>query len=479
MLKLIKLQQNIIIKEIFVHKKIFLFMNILLYTLYFMLWNSDFSMKMTGNLTLVLWIAIFSFLIVKEFTKEERLSFFYLNHLSLPRKYSIIIGNIILLNIVSFFIFIYQIYGLSKNFMLTLAIANLYFFFAISLGILCSFLFSKKIGIICLLALYLYNFLFCNPYQYTAYTKIFSLNDLLYHIQEINIIAITKMLFIILLVIFLIYTNKQFIGLKKSKLYLYIYLVLLFLVIESVTIVSFVNENINQSFYSYTKKDTPIIQLSKIKEDEKNKMSFILHDLSDRYNEIGIDIPNKIKFKKSYLSNFGWLFFERQAPITIEKEAINIMILTPAMTNFVQEDMIYSFVKEGSKAMSEQNRFNMKNTYTRHFLEGSDDVIVQMTCQQIFGSTSNIAQKCNSEIQEIYDAPITNYNYIKRIGLLCYDKHREQYADILQKLNEVSITSDKEFIEVLKERFPEVYYDPYINIFLMDMENGLRNNIRN
>lgn len=37
MLKLIKLQQNIIIKEIFVHKKIFLFMNILLYTLYFML----------------------------------------------------------------------------------------------------------------------------------------------------------------------------------------------------------------------------------------------------------------------------------------------------------------------------------------------------------------------------------------------------------------------------------------------------------
>ena len=112
------------------------------------------------------------------------------------------------------------------------------------------------------------------------------------------------------------------------------------------------------------------------------------------------------------------------------------------------------------------DKYNRDNRYFKHILDGASEVIKRNVIYETFGENSAVSKQTEKDMYSIYDAPITKFNYVKRIGLLTADKYENQLIQLVEDLDKFSIKTDKQFVDLLQEKFPEIYEDAYIHDFL-------------
>src|SRR5699024_3189536 len=158
------------------------------------LYMQDFSMKVTGNLILMMWVSLITLLGVKVFIENERESLFVLSKIPLATKYVRLTLLQCIINLPIFLTILVQLYVMKQNIFIVLLWAILSYIFSIMLGLFLGNTVSKKTGLIILMFIFAYNFFFVNAYRQTEYSFIFAINEYIFNLDKINIISFCKML---------------------------------------------------------------------------------------------------------------------------------------------------------------------------------------------------------------------------------------------------------------------------------------------
>lgn len=155
----IKYMLKIQMQEIFKNIKIYVSMYALIILLSGVLYAQGFSMKITSNLVILMWISLMTFLGVKVFIEGERGSLFIITQRPLFLKYARLISVQILFNLPLFACIYMQLFFIRQDFLKSLGLSLLSYLFAVMLGLFLGNTASKKSGFVILLLVFIYNFL--------------------------------------------------------------------------------------------------------------------------------------------------------------------------------------------------------------------------------------------------------------------------------------------------------------------------------
>lgn len=476
MKEMISLNRKILMKEIFSNFSNFVIMNGLVYSLIILLFMQDFSMKITSNLILVVWIIINSFLGMKVLLKSGRESIFQINNVATYKKYTIYIIAVFEMNIASLFLIIGQVYMLGLDLKKALILGFLLYAFAVFLGFLLGNILSIHTGAVMILMIFGYNFILCNPYQQLYYTRLLCINEFLYNLDEINIMNIGKLILVIVVGILLFFLNKKEFNTLATKTIIISILIFGIMSIEFVQFNDFSDRKDNISGLNEYKNMQVVTKNIDI-EDFEIGLDIIESTRKD-YIDIGAKIPNNYFIERLYLSNIGWNFYSHESNIIINDDYFEVNIHSPAMLNFKEPELVYHLAEDLNQNMIETiSDYNMKNRYIRHTIDGYKTGIMNHALENIFGMENSVSKKSKTEVDSIYESPITKNNFVKRIGLLVINKHNDIRGKFINTLREHDINTDAEYIEFIKENFPVIYVDEYINEFLVNFDkNGADSN---
>lgn len=157
----IKYMLRIQIKEIFKNIRMYVFIYTLIILLSSVLYLQDFSMKMTANLVVIIWIALMSVIGVKVFTEDNKGSLFVISRTPIFLKYARIIFVQIIFNLPLLVCMYLQLFFIGRDFFQCLCLVFISYLFSVMLGLLLGNTFSQTTGLIVLVFVFIYNLFFC------------------------------------------------------------------------------------------------------------------------------------------------------------------------------------------------------------------------------------------------------------------------------------------------------------------------------
>lgn len=453
------------VQEIFRTKKLFILMYGIIILFSSILYMQDFSMKVTANLILMIWVSLITLLGVKVFIEDERESLFVLSKISLVTKYVRLTLLQCIINLPIFLSILVELYVMKQNILIVLLWAILSYAFSIMLGLFLGNTASKKTGLMILMFIFAYNFFFVNAYRQTEYSFIFAINEYIFNLDKINVISFCKMLAAIFLGIFSVSMRRNHIYSNTRKYILLPLLIAGFIIIESSL---FAYDRLESSREPQFKLiEGHKVTFKNINPDDYVKGVELLTKLQKSYMPFGGSRVEKYEINKIFRSSFGWKFVDQEEPIILDKNCLRVNIYSLSALNFYEPSVVINNCDDFILLwMTSIDKYNRDNRYFKHILDGASEVIKRKVIYETFGENSAVSKQTEKDIYSIYDAPITKFNYVKRVGLLTADKYENQLIQLVEDLDKVSIKTDKQFVELLQEKFPEIYEDSYIHNFL-------------
>lgn len=453
------------VQEITRTKKLFVLMYGIIILFSSILYMQDFSMKVTGNLILMMWISLITLLGVKVFIENERESLFVLSKIPLATKYVRLTLLQCIINLPIFLTILVQLYVMKQNIFIVLLWAILSYIFSIMLGLFLGNTVSKKTGLIILMFIFAYNFFFVNAYRQTEYSFIFAINEYIFNLDKINIISFCKMLAAIFLGIFSVLMRRNHIYSIKRKYILLPILIVGFIIIESSLFVAAKIESRREPQIKLIEGHE--VTFKNINPDDYVKGVELLAKLQKSYLPFGGSKVEKYEINKIFLSSFGWKFVDQEDLINLDKNDLRVNIYSLSALNFYEPSVVINncddFILLWKTTI---DKYNRDNRYFKHILDGASEVIKRNVVYETFGESNAVYKQTEKDMYSIYDAPITKYNYVKRIGLLTADKYENQLIQLVDDLDKFSIKTDKQFVDLLQEKYPKIYEDTYIHNFL-------------
>ncbi|MEQ9810203.1 hypothetical protein [Streptococcus jiangjianxini] len=458
-------------QEIFRSIKKYIFIYALIIILSNVLYKQDFSMKITSNLVLLTWISLMSLMGIKVFTESERGSLFVINKIPNFFKYAKLISAQMIFNLPLFMCMYVQIFFLGQESFKSLGLTLLAYLFAIMLGVFLGNTFSKTSSLIILLLIFAYNFLGVNPYKQTEYTYFLGMNEYLFNLSNINVINLGKMMLIILLGVFTIYLKRKHLYLKIGK---YISCLTLFLglfILEMTQYSLYVSgENTSLQVRNIENREVVFKNINSLEYMEGVKL---LEKTQDYYIDLGGSSVKSYVIKKDFLSSLQWKLIDQPPNYILEENDLIVNIYSLAELNFHESDIISKNCDDMIDMWkSSIPNYIDGNRYFRHIIDGSGNVFKIKAIEATFGENSSVSNSINKELDTIIESPITKNNYVKRVGILVANNHKQDLVKLVRMLDDINVETDREFIQILKNKFPDIYQDPYMYSFFKDILRG-------
>lgn len=461
----LKYMIRIQVQEIFRTKRLFVLMYACLIFFTSILYTQDFSIKVTANLFLTVWTSLMTFLGVKIFTQYERESLFVLSKTPLTSKYCRLVLSQCILNFPIFLCLTTQLLLEGRYVLESLAWAILSYVFAIMLGLFLGNTLSRMSGFVVLLAIVAYNFFFVNPYRQLEYSFVFGLNEYFFNLQKIHVVSLCKMVGIILLAILSIIIRKRYFYSRSGK-YVLLTLFISGLILIELTLFGLykTSKDSDPQYISLQEREVTFVNVAP--QDYKQGVS-LLANTQNAYVPFGGSKVKNYEIRKMFLSELGWKFIRQEEPLILDGDKLRVNIYSLATLNFENPSMILNNTRDFAVFWSQTiPNYKEDNRYFRYIIDGAAEVIIMNAINNSFGENSASVKQAKKEIDSIYEAPITKDNYVKRIGLLVADQYEDQLLELASQLGKIKLKTDKEFIDLLSEKFPEIYQDPYIHAFL-------------
>lgn len=455
-------------QEIFKNIKMYIFLYALIIFLSSVLFLQNFSMKITANLVLLIWISLMSLVGIKVFTENERESLFVINKTPISFKYGRLILLQVIFNLPLFICMYIQTFFIGQNLLQSLGLSILSYLFSIMLGIFLGNTLSKTSSFVILMLIVAYNFFLVNPYRQTEYTYFLGVNEYLFNLKHINIINLFKIGLIILVGILTIYLKRKHLYIKFGKYALFIFLFLGLFILEIIQYKMYISaNNVPLQFENIENREVILKNINSLDYMDGVK---ILDKTQDYFIDLGGSKVKTYFIEKDFLSSLLWKFVTQEKGYILEENNLKVNIYSLAKLNFNEPDIVSKNTDDiiGLWKSSIPNYID-GNRYFRHIIDGSGIIFKTKAINETFGEDSKISNFINKELDSIIKSPITKNNYVKRVGILVADTHKQDLVRMVRMIDDTNIETDKEFIQMLKEKFPNIYQDSYMYNFFEDM----------
>lgn len=412
----------------------------------------DTKMQMFANLFVVIFIMVNSYYSCKIFFYSKR---YWLIVLSKSKE---IISLCLLVNIPYFLFITLQLFMLNVN----IFTAIIYSLFQYSFSILFGIFLGIYFNIIPIFILAIINFIFFNVYNATSYNNILSVNTFLYNINILNYSSILTILcvnlFCLVSILFFFLNNKKLIYLLFIPILLYSF----YLGYEYTSYM-----NIQQENYKTFNVDGYSCYHKGLSEKEARKLGEIVVYTLEEYDKI-LDINKKrdVYINKKYLSDILWIGRNKPKSFLVDKDRVTINILSDAMINFNNVDIFTKNYVDDVININNYINVSKLNRYQRHLIQGIKDTVGK-----------NISIKLNDDsLKGYYDYYLNffyntkyrpnKFNYVYNVAGYIYLKSPKDFKKIY--LESYKIHNDSQFIELLKNKFPNLYYDKDVNYIITE-----------
>ncbi|MBR6402657.1 MAG: hypothetical protein IKS48_04675 [Eubacterium sp.] len=427
-------------------------------------------MQITGNYTIVIWIAINVYLIFQIFMKDNREHILCICKMNNKERYLFLIILGIKANLVWFLVLFGQlIFVFHAKILNALVISLVQFLYAISLGAFCSGIRIKGFGLFCIGVLGIYNFICCNPYDYDAASHFFFISESVFTVNKLNLESMMNTLILTVVWFVLAYLAVRISAGKSKKAVLGV--VCLFLVVYSGYLIgsSIYNQN-NQKQLCSKKIGNLVVDAKGLSEKEFEDMVVILDKTEDRISHVmGTEDQKKTyTIQANYLPEILWMIKnDKVIDLSIEKNGGQINVLSPNMVYYDNPDLLESFLDYLILQMSTYNDDYYKSKYTRHLMDGYAIGIQEEIVKSIgIKSAEEVYLSERQENDEMMKLPMTEYNFIKRISYLIYMNHPDLVRPLYESVYNGDISSDEEFVDLLKTEYEEIYKDQMVEDIL-------------
>lgn len=467
MIQILKKTIRIIDVEIFNKFLYRLFINAIVLALLIALQFNDITLKESSNYLLVIWIAVNNFFIIKSFMKEGTNFIFATSKLDEDKKFIIMFASCFIINVqwLIFLVVTLKVFW-KACWISTILIAIEQFVFAMSLGMFAGVLHKKNLGMLLLAVLGIYNFIFCNPYNCNSANYMFFISDVCFTVNDINVITIISQLLLSFL-----FTGITYVKLQMSVKYTWkkvLFQVLTFIVAMSLLTGYCVRtyHNLKQSKHEvfYLEGD---VEYRGITETKAREIASIVRAFESKFNELQLEHQYRdsvIRIEKEFLPACVWGGKkDRPEPILISKDVIYINLLSRNMLYYENPDLLRSFMEDINLKMEIEQKNFRDTKYTRHILDGySIHMLWDVARELTFGSSADVQQYYEEYVEDWYRVPANEYNFVKKISYLVYEKHQSERMEFYNLIVSKKPKNDKEFIVLLKQDFSEIYYDQEI-----------------
>lgn len=461
MIRLTLKSLKIVESEIYNNKLIRYIANIGILLLVFFLQFGDITWKVTGNYIILVWIAMNVCLTFDIYLKNDRKHILCLGKLSNVKRYVFLIFLCIITNLLWLPVLLLQLLvGFEAYWINAIVIVFIQYIYAISLGTVCGSLKIKGIGVALIGLFGIYNFVFCNPYNYKASSHMFIVSEPIFTVNNLNAECIVNYILFALLFFTLAYCNVKINTKKKRKTPVLI--ILLFIALYAVFLQSTLCRYYNGMNEEYKKSsDQSNINYRGISDIQIVDIESIIELMKDEYYTVSGKklLFGNVYVQEQYLPEMMWLIKGLDVkPIEINDNILNINIVSPNMLYFENSDLLKCFLEEVSVEMEMNVSGYDESKFTRHVINGYSMGILEKVSDRLeLESSREIYDYYREYHDEMLMLPATKYNYVKKIAYIVYFDYPE-YTDVLYtSIYEKEISSDEEFINLLKEDFKEIY----------------------
>ena len=398
-------------------------------------------------------------LIFDIYLKNDRKHILCLGKLSDVKRYVFLISLCIITNLLWLPVLLLQLLvGFEAYWLNAIVIVFIQYIYAISLGAVCGSLKIKGLGVSLIGLFGIYNFIFCNPYNYEASSHMFMVSEPIFTVNNLNLESIVNYILFTLLFFSLAYCSVKINTKKKRKIPVLI--ILFFIVLYT--------DFLQNALYRYYKEM-----------DEEYKKSSDESDVN--YRGISdmqiVDIENIIELMKNEYFNvsgkellFDNVYVQKQFlpeimclikdldvnPVEINDNILYINIVSPNMLYFENSDLLKCFLEEISAEM-EMNVWGYdESRFTRHVINGySMGILENVSGKLKMESSREVYGYYREYYDEMLMLPATKYNYVKKIAYIVYFDYPEYTDELYTSICEKEISS--EFINLLKNDFKQIY----------------------
>lgn len=415
----------------------------------------DVKTQMFANLFAVIFIMINSYYSCKIFFSDKR------SWLVLFSKSKEVIILCFLINIPYFLFINLQLVMLGAKAYIAIMYSLFQYLFSISFGIFLGVYFN----IIPIFILAIINFIFFNVYNATSYNNVLSVNTFLYNLDVLNYSSILSILCISIFS-FLCITFYFF----KEKKFLYLLLIPIFINVFSIGYEYLSYMKVKKESYKSFNIDGYMCYYKGLKEKDAKLLGEILVYSLEEYDKIlDVSEKRKIYIEKAYLNDVLWIGNSKPKSFLSDKDKVTINVLSDAMINFNNIDIFSkNYVDD---VIDVDNYINVpKNRYQRHLLQGISSAI---------GRNVGTRLKYN-KLKNYYDYYLNffyntkyrpnRFNYVYNVAGYIYIKNTDEFKRLY--LESYKINNDKEFIELLKNKFNNLYYDKDVNYIITEAFRG-------
>ena len=181
MMKLIEKSLKIVETEIYNNMTLAVFVNFGVFLLVLALQFGDITLKVTGNYLVLVWVAMNVCFTFHIFFRSNREFILCISGFRNRDRYLFLMSLASIINIQWFFvIFIQLVVCFKANVGNALLITLTQYLYAIAFGALAGVIQVKGVGVFLIGAFGLYNFIFCNPYNYEASSHMFMNSEIIF-----------------------------------------------------------------------------------------------------------------------------------------------------------------------------------------------------------------------------------------------------------------------------------------------------------
>ena len=465
MYNLIVKSQKIVETEIYSNRIIYFLTNVCVLLLIVLLLFGDITNRATGNSSAIFWIAMNVSLAFNVYLRNNREHILCIGKLGDWERYRFLILFNVVRNLPWMFVlFLQLLLAFEAKLPNAAVITFVQFVYAVSLGAICGTIKDKRIGCMIIGAYWLYSFIICNPYHYYASSHVLCVSEPAFTVNKLNMESITSLFICSLLFLTLSYLKvKMDIG-KNVKA---VIAVVLFAVVYSVFL--------QNALYRYNKGDAAEYKTY------ADNTRFEYKGLSDSQIADAVNVVDmmesgfsgvlgedheydKIYINKQFLPKILWMVKrEDKKPFEVKDKNININVMAPSMLYFENSDFLKDFMQEVGLEM-EANVPNYDiSRFSRHVIEGYKMGILESVSGKLnIESAKEAHDYYVKDYSEMLECPVTEYNYTKRIAYIVCTKYPECTKRLYSDICEKEISTDAEFVDLLKNEFTEVYNDPKV-----------------
>lgn len=462
MYNLIVKSKKIVETEIYNNRIIYFLTNISVLLLIVMMQFGDITNQVSGNYFVIFWIAINVSLTFNIFLRNNREHILCIGKLGNEKRYLFLLLYNVMTNLPWMLILVLQLVIIFKaNFLNALVIAFTQFVYAISLGAICGTFKNKIIGCMLIIIYWIYSFVFCNPLFYEASSHVTFVSEPVFTVNNLNMESITNLFICSVFFLLLTYLKVKMDIRKNVKT---VIAIVGFVIVYSVFLHNSLCRYYKEDGAEYkTYASNPKYEYKGLSDaqigDVINIVDMMVSDFS-----IALDGQNsydKIYINKHFLPEILWLTRKEDIrPLEIKDNIININVMAPNMVYFENSDLLKNFMEIVSEEMNRNIPNYNTSKFSRHIIDGyAMGILEDMSEKLSIDSAKEVHDSLSEENSEMLSNPATKYIYTKKIAYIVYTDYPEYTSKLYSDVCEKGISSDTEFIDLLKNGFNEIYND--------------------